>query len=146
MSTRIKVQMKPVNVIVNRLGLSRDGDVQMQLTRIVNQRITRYMPYRSSALATKSKIMAKEDSERLSEGKKSITNPTTITVQGPYAKYQYYGNVMVGTKPKIATDKPLTYSKHKHPLAGPKWDQRMMAAEGKQIVRELQEYVDRRKR
>lgn len=143
--TKIKVDMKPVNQIVARLGLNETGDVQKQVTAIINHRITRYMPYRSSALATKSKTMAKQPHLHLSEEKKSITGPAEITVQGPYARYQYYGKVMVGPKPKVATDKPLTYSHHKNPLAGPKWDQRMMAAEGAQIAKEIQEYVDRKK-
>ena len=129
MSTRIKVNMKPVNTILTRLGIDKNGDVQMQATRIINQRITRYMPFRTGVLATKSK---------------RIKSPTEIEVIEPYARYQYYGKVMVGKAPKVATNKPLTYSKHKHPLAGPKWDQRMMAAEGAQIAKELQTYVDRK--
>lgn len=129
MSTKIKVDMKPVNTILTRLGVNKTGDVQMQATRIVNRRITRYMPFRTGVLATKSKY---------------IKSPTEIEVIGPYARYQYYGKVMVGRPPKIATNKPLVYSKHKHPLAGPFWDKRMMAAEGKQIAREIQAYVNRK--
>lgn len=150
MSTRIKVEMKPVNTILTRLGVDKTGDVQMQVTRIVNQRITRYMPYRTGALATKLKY---------------IKSPTEIEVLGPYARMQYLGKVMVnaatgkgpmnipgvglryrkGTILK-ATDRDLQYDTSKNPRAGPYWDRRMMAAEGDQIVAELQAYVDRRKK
>ena len=131
MSTRIKVEMKPVNRIVSRLGVDPHGDVQMQLTRIINKRITRYMPFRSGALATKLKI---------------IKSPTEIEIMGPYARYQYYGKVMVGPPPKTVTGIDLNYDPNKNPDAGPFWDQRMMAAEGAVIASEIQTYVNRRKK
>ena len=57
MSTRIKVEMKPIATILTRLGIDKTGDVQMQLTRIINKRITRYMPFRTGALSTKLKYI-----------------------------------------------------------------------------------------
>ncbi len=128
MSTRIKVEMQPVNRIVTRLGVDKQGDVQMQLTRIISNRIYKYIPRRGGVL----------------EKSKYITSPTTIEVIQPYAAYQYFGKVMVGPPPKVATDKDLTYDTTKKALAGPKWDQRMMAAEGAAICAEIQAYVDRR--
>ncbi len=130
MSTKINVSMKPVNVIVTRLGVGRDGDVQRFVTNTVNRRIMRYMPYRSGALATKLKL---------------VTGPNEITVLGPYARYQYYGKVMVGEAPKTVTDRDLRYDKTKNPEAGPFWDRALMAAEGKQIAAETQAYVRRKK-
>lgn len=129
MKTTVKVNMKPVNTILARLGVNKTGDVQMFVTNTVNRRITRYMPYRSSALSTKLKF---------------IKSPTEIEVLGPYARYQYYGKVMVGSAPKAVTDQDLWYDKTKNPLAGPFWDRRMMEAEGKQISAEIQRYVDRK--
>lgn len=129
MSATVRVDMKPVNTIVSRLGISRTGDVQMFVTNEVNRRITRYMPYRTGTLATKLK---------------HIKSATEIEVLGPYAAYQYYGKVMVGPPPKTVTDKDLVYSTHKNPLAGPYWDKRMMAAEGKQIAADVQKYVNRK--
>ena len=149
MATTIKVEMKPINVMLNQMGVGADGDVQMQTTRIINQRMTRYMPYRTGNLATKLKI---------------IKSPTEIEVLGPYARVMYYGKIMVdpvtgaaGFKdkdgqwksrkgvPKVESDRNFQYNTSKHPLAGPFWDRRMMDAEGKQIAREIQEYVDRRR-
>lgn len=148
MSTRVKVSMKPVNTILTRLGVDKTGDVQMQTTNIINKRITRYMPFRSGALATKLKF---------------IKSPTEIEVLGPYARVQYYGEIMVdpvtraaGFKdkdgqwksrkgvPKVRSGRQMNYSKHKNPLAGPFWDRRLMATEGKQIAAEVQRYVDRK--
>ena len=131
MSTRIKVEMKPVNTILAKLGVNKTGDVQAFVTSTVNRRLTKYMPFRSGALATKLKF---------------VKSPTEIEVLGPYARYQYYGKVMVGKAPKTVTDRDLKYDKTKNPQAGPYWDRRMMAAEKGQIVAEVQAYVNRRKR
>ena len=148
MKKRIKGDMKPVDTILTRLGVNKTGDVQMQLTRIVNKRITRYMPFRTGVLATKLKY---------------ISSPTEITVMAPYARYQYYGKVMVNAKtgkgpafiPGVgyryrkgtvlrATDRDLNYDTTKNHQAGPFWDRRMMAAEKDQIAQDLQDYINRR--
>lgn len=128
MSTKVKLEMKPIATILARLGIDKNGRVQRFLTETVNRRITRYMPFRTGVLATKLKF---------------VSSPTEITVNGPYARYQYYGKVMVGKPPKQVTDIDLNYDKTKHPNAGPFWDRRMMAAEKDVIVREVQAYVKR---
>lgn len=147
MSTRIKVEMKPVDTILTRLGVDKNGDVQMQVTRIINNRITKYMPFRTGVLSTKSK---------------RIKSPTEIEVSAPYALYMYYGKVMVNSKtgkgpafiPGVgyryrkgtvlkATERDLNYDLTKHPKAGPFWDRRMMASEAAQIAHDIQVYVNR---
>ena len=148
MSTRIKVEMKPVDTILTRLGVDKNGDVQMQVTRIINNRITQYMPFRTGVLSTKSK---------------RIKSPTEIEVAAPYALYMYYGKVMVNSKtgkgpafiPGVGyryrkgtvlkvTERDLNYDLTKHPKAGPFWDRRMMASEAAQIAHDIQVYVNRR--
>lgn len=148
MKTKINVEMQPINRLVTKLGVDSGGDVQMQATRIINQRITKYMPFRSGALATKLKF---------------IKSPTEIEVLGPYARVMYYGEVMVdpvtgaaGFKTvdgqwrsrrgvaKVPSGRSFNYDKTKNPQAGPFWDRRMMSAEGQAIRFELQRYVNRR--
>ena len=148
MSTRIKVEMKPVDTILTRIGVDKNGDVQMQVTRIINNRITKYMPFRTGVLSTKLK---------------RIKSPTEIEVAAPYALYMYYGKVMVNSEtgkgpafiPGIgyryrkgtvlkATERDLNYDLTKHPKAGPFWDRRMMASEAAQIAHDIQVYVNRR--
>lgn len=128
MSTTVKVEMKPINTILARLGVDKTGDVQLFVTNTINRRITRYMPYRSSVLSTKLKL---------------ISGPTEITVMGPYARYQYYEKVMIGKAPKQVTDVNLNYDKTKHPQAGPFWDRRLMAAEGQKIAAEVNKFIRR---
>lgn len=146
--TGIKVNMRPVNEVLSRLGVAPDGDVQAQVTKIVSHRMTRYMPFRSGALATKLKI---------------IRSPTEIEVLGPYAHYQYEGVVWVDPVthaagfltangwrsrrdvPKVQTSRTLDYDRSKNPEAGPHWDRRLMAAEGEAIAADVQDYIDKRR-
>lgn len=131
MSTTIKVKMQPVNVILTRLGVDKNGDVQQFVTNSINRRITRYMPYRTGALSTKLKY---------------VKSPVEIEVNARYARYQYYGKVMVGKAPKVAIDKPLNQEPHSpgNDRAGPFWDKRLMAEEADAIAAEAQEYVRRK--
>ena len=143
--TKIQIKMKPTEQIVKRLGLDATGDVQKQFTNIVNRRITRYMPAGPQAV--------------LSTKLKRIKSPTEIEVDAPYAHYQYKGEVWGPNIPRIEngvvvgywsppikhpTGRKLKYSKAYNRLAGPFWDKRLMAAEGKAIVADIQRYIDRK--
>lgn len=63
----------------------------------------------------------------------------TITYLGPYAHYQYVGEVMAGRAPKHYTGKPLTY--HGAPMRGPEWDKRMMADRKDDLTQSVANYV-----
>lgn len=149
MSSRIKVEMKPVNTILTNLGVNKTGRVQSFLTNTINRRITAYMPYRTNFLSTKAKF---------------IKSPTEIEVLAPYARVMYYPNVMVNAKtgkgpadipgvgyrfPKGSVLKPSDrkwdYSTEHNPKAGPFWDKRLMAAERKSIAQEVQNFARRQK-
>ena len=60
-----------------------------------------------------------------------------ITYEQPYAHYQYIGISKSG--------KPLNYSTEKHAYAGSYWDKRMVSAEMNDVIKEVQEYVNRGK-
>ena len=70
----------------------------------------------------------------------------------PYAKYQYYGKLMVSSKTggawskgekKILTNIDLTYSKAVHPQAGPFWFERMKKDHWQDILKGAQKYAER---
>lgn len=73
----------------------------------------------------------------------------TITYRGPYAHYQYTGEVMVGAKsgsayaksgePKVGTGRELTY--HGAPMRGKEWDKRMWADRGDEILDGVAHYM-----
>lgn len=128
---KVTVNMKPVNQILKAKGLTAGGDVQRFHTANVLRRIVRYMPYRSGATI------------KLTVAQSPISKPEIVT-DAPYARYLYYGKVMVGRAPKTVTDKDLDYTRTKNPQAGPFWDRRLVAAEGKALQADLQRYVDRK--
>lgn len=150
--SRITVNMKPVSQVMKKLGVDKRGDVQRNFTQMAANRIEKYLPYRTGMFA-KAMFM-------------NIT-PTTITHPGPYARFLYYGKLMVDpvtgaagyfnkkkdqwqsrTKaphvPKVESNRPITYSTHKNAQAGPFWDKRMMASEGDALQQEIQNYVNER--
>ena len=125
---KITVKMHPTPQIIRDKGMDKYGRVQMFHTMNINRRIGKYMPHLTGTLETKLK---------------RVQDSTHILVEGPYARYQYYGKVMVGPPPKTVTDKDLTYTKTFNPLAGPFWDRRLYAAESEQIARETSNYLRR---
>lgn len=148
MSTTVKVEVKPVAKILKDHGLEKDGDIQRYWTSIVNKRLTRYMPFKSGALATKLKFQA---------------SPSSIVVLGPYANYQYRGKVMVNAKtgkgaayiPGVgfrykkgtvlkATSRPLNYDTSKNPDAGALWDKRLVENEMGAMMADIRNYIRHR--
>lgn len=89
---------------------------------------------------------------------KSATLGTTIGSGhiyqvAPYARYQYYGNLMVSRitgsawakqgESKKLTNVPLKYSTEKHPQAGKMWFERMKADKKEAILRGAKRYLNR---
>lgn len=146
---KITVDMKPVNQILKAKGLTAGGDVQKFHTANVLRRIQKYMPYRTGATI---KTMIAQTN----------INKPEIIVDQPYAKFLYYGKLMVDPKtgaagfmtekgwrsrkdvPKVESNRPITYTKTKHPLAGPYWDRALKAAEMPAMQADLQRYVNRK--
>lgn len=59
-----------------------------------------------------------------------------VVYNGPYARYLYYGKVMVGRAPKQLTDKDLTFhGQSGSPSRGAFWFERMKADKKDQILR-----------
>ncbi len=146
--TVAELEMHSIGQILKDKGLDPGGDVQMFHTQNVLRRIIKYMP-NLSGMTIKTTI-AQTD----------IHRPRIIT-NTPYAQYLYRGKRMVnsatgkgpgyipgvgyryrkGTTLK-ATSELLNYTKNKNPLAGPYWDRRLKAAEGKALAADVQRYID----
>ena len=56
-----------------------------------------------------------------------------VQYNSPYARYQYYGKVMIGRAPKTVTSIPLTYTDA--PNRGAKWFERMKTKDKKDILK-----------
>ena len=142
--------MKPINQILKAKGLTAGGDVQRFHTQNVLRRIVKYMPRRTGATI------------KLTVAQSPISKPYIVT-DAPYARFLYYGKLMVDpvtgaagfldadgqwksrrNVPKVKSNRPITYTRTKNPQAGPFWDRHLVAAEGKALQADLQRYVDRK--
>lgn len=147
---KVKVYMSPTAEIIRRKGLGKDGAVQMFHTQNVLRRIKKYMPFLSGA------------TYKLTVAQTDIRKPEIIT-DVPYGKYLFYGKRMVDSKtgrgpalipgvgyryPRGAilkvTEKDLEYTRSKNPMAGPRWDRALSAAEGEAMAADVQRFINRR--
>jgi hypothetical protein len=104
---------------MKRLGVDRDGDVQSHLTDLVLDNLKDFMPRESGTLESR---MHKDDG-------------TSIRVEGPYARAQFFGVTRKG--------KPFRYD-NLNPKGGSHWDRRMVAERGRKIVAQMNRYVRKR--
>ena len=111
------VKMKPTSVIKARLGLEPNGRVQRFLTNTCYKHMDKYVPMNEGNLRTTVDIKA-----------------DTITYEMPYARHQYYGVRNDGSRP---------VQNYTTPGTGPYWDKRMVSAEMSDVVREVQDYINR---
>ena len=147
--TTAELTMKDANQIIKDKGLAPDGDAQAFHTQNVLRRIKKYMPFVSGALYKMTQIQT------------DIRKPEIVT-DAPQAKYLFYGKVMVDPKlgiagfmtpegwrsrkgsVKVLTGRDLEYTKTKNPMAGPRWDRALSAAEGAALAADLQRFMNRR--
>lgn len=122
MKCRVTVDIPDGEGWVEALGLGRDGPVQQFHTANVLRRIQKYMPYRTGATI---KLTIAQTNTHVPE----------IVTDNPQARYLYYGVSKSG--------KPLNYTHTKNPLAGPRWDEAVMAAEGDAMAADLARYMRR---
>ena len=126
MKVTVKVDFNTAQIMRKR-GMGGDFRVQKELASIIKTKCDKYVPMSSGSGAhMKNRAVIAPDG-------------STITYPGPYAHYQYYGEVMAGRAPKHYTGKPLTY--HGGPMRGPNWDKRMMADKHDEVVNDLKIYI-----
>lgn len=111
------VVMKPTSQIKARLGIQPNGQVQKFFTNECYRYMDKYVPMDLGNLRQVVRIQT-----------------DSITYESPYAKYQYNGERADGTH-KVAN--------YTTPGTGPKWDERMKSAEMDDLIKEVQDYIDR---
>ena len=138
------VKMKPTSVIKAHLGIQHNGPVQAFFTKTCADHMDKYVPYRNGELAYTTRTIEKNQ----------------IVYSAPYAHYMYEGKVMGPNvpikenglvtgwfspqKPKNYTGKDITYQPSAgHEYAGPRWDKRMWSAEKDDVLKEVQNFVDK---
>lgn len=136
------LKMKPTSQIKARLGIEPNGRVQRKFQNLCYRYMDKYVPRRDGNLRKNV----------------DLSDPTRIVYNSPYAHYQYQGNLYVmengkgayyspkygfwsdKDKAKTNSGRALTY----HTAGtGDHWDKRMVSAEMGDLVKKLQDYIDR---
>lgn len=134
------VEMKPTSVIKARLGLEPNGKVQKFFTNTCYRYMDKYVP---------------RDTGTLSE---NVTlDADSITYESPYAHYQYIGKLYVDPQTKKGAFYSEDYGFWSRPGVRKEatnidlihtngfsyWDKHMVSAEMQDVVKEVQNFVDR---
>ena len=109
--------MQPTSVIKTHLGINSDGRVQKFFTTTCYKAMDKFVPMDNGDLRTEVTLTS-----------------NTITYEMPYAEYQYYG---------MRKDGSHVVKNYTTPGTGTYWDKRMWTAEGQDVVKEVQKYINR---
>jgi hypothetical protein len=114
----IQVNLDDAYTMLKKRGLEPNGRIQRLFTSECARYMDAYVPFRQGILKNT-----------------RIIGIDSVTYNTPYARFQYYGKVMIGIhsrspfamkgERKIVTDRDLTY--HGAPMRGKMWDKRMWA-------------------
>ena len=131
----IKLHINPETILRAR-GMGSSKAAAKHLAETVARLSDPYVPMSSGAGA------------HMKEGYTIAGDGSSITYRGPYAHFQYVGEVMVGTsgspwaksgEKKRYAGRELTYGGA--PMRGKKWDKRKMADRGDEVVKDLANFV-----
>lgn len=136
MKVNVKADIKPETILKAR-GLGSSSAATKLLAETVARLSDPYVP------------MSPGSSAHMKEGYTIASDGSSITYRGPYAHFQYVGEVMVGVKtgspyaksgePKRGTGRALSY--HGAPMRGKEWDKRMMADRGDEVTKAVADFV-----
>lgn len=112
------VKMQPTSVIKAHLGINPDGRIQRFFTNTCYKAMDEFVPMDNGDLRTVVTI-----------------GTDTITYEMPYAEYQYYG---------MRKDGSHVVKNYTTPGSGTYWDKRMWTAKGQDVVKQVQNEINRR--
>ena len=141
MNFNVKVKMKSVNKIIKDHGLDENGRVTRYLRDTSDRLMNPFIPFQGGGL------------RRL----KTYPNSSKIKYTSPYAHYQYKGKEYISPKlgvsgiplktdrwwsPKGEKKKPSGKKLRYHePGTGPEWDKLMLEKRGKELVKDIENYI-----
>ena len=128
---KLKVKFNSTNKIIKEHGLDKDGEVTEFLRNTVDRFCDPYVPYG-------------EGSGVHLKNLKTYPDKQSIKYTAPYAHYHYTGNKAIGpSRPKGVKRKisntPMQYQGA--PKRGPQWDKRMMNDRGKEVCKDVEEFI-----
>lgn len=116
----VSTSFSSIQSILSRRGLNKGGTVQKYVDSEVLRLCAPYTPFDTGVL--------KGSGIRATKIGSGIVKWNT-----PYARYQYYGKVMVGKAPKTVTSRSLTYGNGS--LRGSYWFERMKINNKDKIIK-----------
>ena len=129
---KFHVDIKPPQQLIAERGLEPFGFTQKYIDQACIRLMVPYTPMLSGVLFKSATLGTKIGSGE-------------IVQNAPYARYQYYGKLMVssvtgsafatGGESKVLTQTDLVHQKSKHVLAGAFWFERMKSDKRAQILR-----------
>lgn len=124
----VKINVNPL-AILNSRGLGDSTRARKYLASTVRRLCDPYVPMSDGAGAHMKNLAEINESGGAVE----------LRYPGPYAHYQYRGEVMAGRAPKHYTGRDIRYTDA--PMRGKEWDKRMMADRGDEVVDDLADFV-----
>ena len=128
---KVKVKINNVNKILKDHGLNEEGRVIKFLRDDADRLMNPYIPMDNGMLRRN----------------KSYPSNHEIKYISPYAKYQYYGKLMLAKngsswakkgEKKVETNKSLKYHTSG---TGPKWNEMMMQRRGNELIKDVENYT-----
>ncbi len=134
------LDINPTDKLISDRGLEKGGRVQAFIDSECIRCMAPYTPFLSGTLERSATIG-------------TIIGSGEIKQTTPYARYQYYGKLMVDSETgsayaspygmKVLTDKDLEYNTSRHPLAGSHWFERMKSDHKDKILQGAQKLAGR---
>lgn len=127
----VKVKMNSTNRILKDHGLNKDGRVVRHLRDESDRLMNPFIPMDSGMLRRN----------------KTYPNNYSIKYTSPYAKYQYYGKLMLSKTgsswAKLGEKKVLTSKNLKYHTSGTgaKWDKLMLQRHKNDLVKDVENYI-----
>ena len=126
-----RLEMKATDILMKDRGLEPMGKVQKFIDQECIRLMAPYTPRKSGLLEKAATLGTKIGSGEINQ-------------ISPYARFQYYGKVMVSSitgspwarrgDKQVLTDRDLVHNKSIHPMAGPFWFERMKADKKDEIL------------
>lgn len=117
-----RLEIRSNDVLLSNRGLQTRGKIQKYIDNECIRRMSPYTPFLTGMLEKSSTTG-------------TVIGSGIIKQNAPYARFQYYGKVMVDSETgsayaqkygkKVLTEKNLQHNKSRHPKAGPFWFERM---------------------
>lgn len=131
MKLDVKIKMNPINRILKDHGLDNNGRVIRFLRDDADRLMNPFVPMDNGMLRRN----------------KTYPKNNEIKYTSPYAKYQYYGKLMLtkngASWAKLGEKKVLTSKNLKYHTSGtgPKWNELMMQRRKNDLVKDVENYI-----